>query len=126
MWQASLWIEADFVVEVQEGVLLSEPYWCIVELAVSLAMWLRVATERGPDFNYTSMDDGQEGLLWFRRKTGGQWYVGSAWQKFEATTPSSFSAIQHAARAYIENVLDKSQVHVSGRLAADLINACTS
>ncbi len=124
MWQALLWIEADFVVEVPEGVLLSEPHWCIVELATSVAAWLRDASENGPEFSYTSMDDEQEGLLWFRHASNGMWLVGSAWQYFESVTPVPFSELQEALRQYVRRVLGESKPYLSVQISRKLRNVC--
>lgn len=124
LWQAYLWVEADFVVEVPEGILLSAPYWCIVELAECLATWLRNASENGPEFYYTSMDDDQEGLLWFRPNSNGNWLVGSAWQELENAIPSPFPDIQNAARQYIERVLLESRSLMSEQVARELSSVC--
>ncbi|MRV71846.1 hypothetical protein GJ700_08895 [Duganella sp. FT92W] len=123
-WQALLWVEADFVVEVTEGILLSEPHWCIVELAEHLAAWLQIASEDGPEFYYTSMDDEQEGLLWFRPHSNGQWLVGSAWQELENANPSSFQEIQNAARQYIKRVLIESRSFMSALVAREFSSVC--
>jgi hypothetical protein len=77
-WQALLRIEGIFTVEVSEGLLLEEPHWCIVELASALEKWLPEA-QLGNEFVYTSMDDEQEGLLWFRLVSPDRWQIGSAW-----------------------------------------------
>ena len=124
MWQALLWIEADFVVEVPEGVLLSEPHWCIVELATSVAAWLRDASENGPEFSYTSMDDEQEGLLWFRHESNGMWFVGSAWQEFHSSTPVPFSELHEAVRQYVRRVLDESKPYLGVQISRKLRNVC--
>lgn len=124
MWQALLWVEADFVVEVDEGILLSESYWCIVELATSFSTWLRDASENGPEFSYTSMDDEQEGLLWFRRTLNGTWSVGSAWQKFESATPLPFSDLKEAAQQYVQRVIEESKPYLSVQLSRELRRVC--
>ena len=123
LWQALLWIEADFSVELAEGLLLSEPNWCIVELANSIAVWLRNASENGPEFTYTSMDYEQMNLLWFRQRTNGTWHVGSAWQNFECTTPIPFSELQEAARQYVLRVLEESKPFLSAQTSSALCSS---
>ena len=124
-WQALLWIEAEFSVEVSEGVLLSESHWCIVELAEHLAHWCRGASEDGPAFYYTSMDDAQEGLLWFRPEKNGMWSVGSAWQEFEGVTLYTFPEILCETMQYMENVIRESSPYLSWRMAEKLKSVCS-
>ncbi len=112
------------MVEVAEGDLVSEPYWCIVELAASVAAWLRNASENGPEFSYTSMDYEQEGLLWFRQTSNGMWVIGSAWQQFESATPVPFPELHEAARQYVRRVLEESKPYLSMQISKKLRSVC--
>lgn len=94
-------IEGDFAVRLPSGVLVEDTHWCVVELARDLRRWLRAPDE---DFVYTSMDDEEEGLLWFRREGPDAWRVGSVWQRFEAEETFPLSTLTGAARAFVERV----------------------
>ncbi len=114
--RAQIWIQADFEVRVPEGLLLSEPYWCVVELAIALAHWLTYASQSGPTFRYESIDDSEPNLLWFRRVAVGGWLVGSAWQRMENRTPCTFAELTAAARLYIERVREAAQPYLTAGL----------
>lgn len=100
-YQALVNVEGDFAVRLPSGVLIEDSHWCVVELAHALRGWLRTADE---DFVYTSMDDEEEGLLWFRREAPDVWRVGSVRQRFEAEETFSQAALAGAARAFVERV----------------------
>ena len=101
--EALINIEGDFAVRLPSGILVADTHWCVVELADQLRRWLRTADA---DFFYISMDDEEEGLLWFRREASDVWRVGSVWQRFEAEETFSHVALAEAVRAYLERVED--------------------
>jgi hypothetical protein len=123
LWQAELWLQAHFSVEVAEGILLSEPYWCVVELALSLAAWLPAATENGPAYSYKSME-AEEELLRFSPVAPGKWVIGSDWTTVENSTPCSFAALQGACRRYFEQAVSEARRHMSEELAGDIARRC--
>ena len=102
-WQALLNIEGIFTVEVSKGLLLEEPHWCIVELASALKKWLPEGP-LGNEFVYTSMDEEQEGLLWFRLVSPDRWQIGSAWEIFSCTETFCLSVLMSACQEYIAHV----------------------
>lgn len=103
-------IEGDFAVHLPSGLLLQDSHWCVVELAHELRRWL--ALDQREDFFYTSMDDEEEGLLWFRQEADDAWRVGSAWQRFAAEETFSHSTLVEASLAYVRQVEDLVRAHL--------------
>jgi hypothetical protein len=115
-WQAALHIQATFSVLVDDGVVVEQPYWAIVEQAESLAAWLGAVTDAGPDYSYTSMDDDQHGILTFSRTSDGLWVVGSAWQEFESRAVYLTPDLVSACRQYIGEALESARQYMSPAL----------
>jgi hypothetical protein len=123
LWQAELWIEAEFMVNTVEGTILKESGWCVLELALNLQKWLRKANEFGPDFFFTSNDDEQEGILWFKCCENKKWLVGSAWQIIENHSPCNFESLRAECQRFISQVLIHAKTFINTDIEVEIQNA---
>ena len=122
-WQAELHIQATFTVETEEGVLVSEPHWAVLEQALSLMAWSKLATPTGPDYIYTSVDDEQPGLLTFTNIGPDRWVVGSAWQAFEGRSEYKTSELVAASMQYVSEAIEASRPYMEPALHAQLCSS---
>lgn len=114
-WEVYLRIVGRFSVSVGERILYAEESFCVVEFAVKSQLWLKRVNETQEDFVYTSQESEEAGLFWIR-KAGQVWRLGSAYQEYEELATFSLSSLAVALSAYFEDL----QAFVTEAFDADI------
>lgn len=103
-WDVLLRIVGDFSLLIRDRVVYREVEFCLVEFAVALANWFAIATDLGPDFEYTSLESETEGLVRFTRHAPGTWRVSAAHQHEEVQDALTTAELKGAAIRYIRDL----------------------
>jgi hypothetical protein len=103
-WDVLLRIVGDFSLLIRDRVVYREVEFCLVEFAVALANWFAIATDLGPDFEYTSLESETEGLVRFTRRAVGTWRVSAAYQDEEVQDALTTAELKVAAIEYIRDL----------------------
>jgi hypothetical protein len=103
-WDVLLRIVGDFSLWIRDRAIYREVEFCLVEFAVALANWFAIATDLGPDFEYTSLESETEGLVRFTRYTPGTWRVSAAHQDEDAHDVLTTAELKDAAIEYIRDL----------------------
>jgi len=106
-WDGLLRIVGDFALWVGDLNIYQEEEFCLVEFAVVLANWLTVATDFGPNFDYTSMESETQGLVRFTVLRPGVWRVSAAHQNQEAVGSVAAADLRGAAWNYLRRLRDQ-------------------
>ena len=116
-WQALINIEATFCITIGKVQIMQEPYFCVVELVNALRRW-EASSNYLSDFEYESMNEEENELLWFRLVSENHWFVGSAWQQTECPDPVSTQALKTAILVFNRSV----EQSVTNDLGVNLID----
>lgn len=97
----ALGVEATLALTVAGRLIYTEPMFPIVELRWALSVWMLRA---GEDFEFTSMESDELGLIWLRRQPSGLWRAGSIHQDDIATQELGTAAIVAGCADFIASV----------------------
>lgn len=103
-WDILLRIVGDFSLWIRDRAVYREVEFCLVEFAVALANWFAIATDLGPDFEYTSLESETEGLVRFTRSAPGTWRVSAAHQDEDVQDGLTTAELKDAAIEYIRDL----------------------
>jgi hypothetical protein len=99
---------ADLVLQTEGRTLYSEPDFPVIELAAQLIGWCHRGLENGDDFEFTSMESDETGLVWFRR-TGAGYRVGSLYQEFPAMSVHDPAAVRAATARLVAQLRERTK-----------------
>lgn len=114
-WQILLHINGDFTVYIGDRLLYSEPYFTLIEFAVSASRWSSTAHSTGRDLVFESQESDTSGLVWLKR-SGDGWTVGSAYQRHQEHTLFDLSEIITAIEDYVSRLHHR----IQGKYGIDL------
>lgn len=103
-WDILFRIVGDFSILIRDRTIYREVEFCLVEFAVALANWFAIATDLGPDFEYTSLESETEGLVRFTWRNPGTWRVSAAHQDENVQDVLTTVELKDAAIEYIRDV----------------------
>ena len=98
-YQAQINVQATFKVIFDDRVFIEETSFCVVELAHALSIW-ETKTHMTDAFYFSSMDEEEEGLLWFEPAEQDKWLVGSVLRKDETEIEVTESQLAHAVAVF--------------------------
>lgn len=81
-------------------VLLTEPYFPVVELAGALQRWTRIPADVRTDFEFGSMDYEETGTVWIRGGDGG-WQFGSVLQEMRDVGAQPLADVEAVIRDFV-------------------------
>ena len=99
---------ADLVLQTDGRTLYSEPDFPVTELAVQLMVWSHQGLENGEDFEFSSMESDETGLVWFRW-TGAGFRVGSLYQEFPAMSVHGPEAVRSATERFVSLLRERAK-----------------
>jgi hypothetical protein len=99
-------VEATFTLRVDNEVVYQEPYFPVVELALSLHRWLKRPLSAQEDFEFESMHIEEPGWVWIRREGSG-WRVGSIHQERAVMKVWSSEEVEGVATLFATRLADE-------------------
>lgn len=99
---------ADLALQTEGRLLYSEPDFPVTELAVQLNAWAAGGPESGEDFEFSSMESDESGLVWFRR-SGAGYRVGSLYQEFPAMAVHAPAAVRSTIERFVTDLRNRTR-----------------
>jgi hypothetical protein len=97
----ALGVEATLALTVGGRLIYTEPMFPIVELRQALSAWM---PHTGENFEFTSMESDEPGLIWIRRQPSGLWRAGSIHQDDIATQELDTAEVVHGCADFVGRV----------------------
>jgi hypothetical protein len=110
-------VEGEFALYIDDLLLYSDEWCCLVELAAQVNWWLDAVRSEPWDFQYTSIESDEAGLIWIKYSAPG-WRIGSVHQAYDENRYFTLAEIADPFAQYVDQVRAELRPVLGGRIDA--------